>query len=171
MRDWWRKKCRGGGGSIELTRLIDFAHSTDCCVLAEDAMTDFHLGKFLVENDFVEEISGMTDSMLVLLDYRKIGREHREEPGRRRAIKSLELEATMNVSGNELRRQVNRLRRQKVPVCSGTEGYFYARSAGEIYATINGLKDMMYGLAQAIDGLEAALEDFGEKQDGAGTDS
>ena len=46
-----------------------------------------------------------------------------------------------------------------------------AAQAGEIYATINGLKDMMYGLAQAIEGLEAALEDFGEKQDGAGTDS
>ena len=92
-------------------------------------------------------------------------------PGRRRAIKSPELEAALNISGNELRRQVNRLRRQKVPVCSGAEGYFYARNAGEIYATICGLKDMMFGLAQAIDGLEAAMENFGEEQDGAGPDS
>ena len=90
--------------------------------------------------------------------------------GRGSAVKSLELEAALQVNGNELRRQVNRLRRNKVPICSGPEGYFYARNAGEIYATIHGLKDMMYGLSQAVDGLEAALESFGEEQDGAGTD-
>ncbi len=90
--------------------------------------------------------------------------------GRKRAIKSPELEASLNVSGNELRRQVNRLRRNRVPICSGPEGYFYARNAGEIYATIRGLKDMMFGLSQAIDGLEEALESFGEERDAAGTD-
>jgi len=63
---------------IELPRLIDFAHSADCCVVAEDAMTDFQLGKFLVKNEFIEEVSGLPDSMLALLDYGKIGREHRE---------------------------------------------------------------------------------------------
>lgn len=83
--------------------------------------------------------------------------------GRRNAVKSLELEEALQVSGNELRRQVNRLRRKKVPICSGPEGYFYARNAGEIYATISNLKDMMYGLGQAIEGLEAALESFGEE--------
>ena len=91
--------------------------------------------------------------------------------GRRNAVKSLELESVLNVSGNELRRQVNRLRRNRVPICSGPEGYFYAQNAGEIYTTIRSLKDMMYGLSQAIDGLEAAMENFGEEQDGAGTDS
>ncbi len=91
--------------------------------------------------------------------------------GRKNAVRSQDLEATLQVSGNELRRQVNRLRRKKVPICSGPEGYFYARNAGEIYATIRSLKDMMYGLDQAIAGLEAALEGFGEEQDGAGTDS
>ena len=90
-------------------------------------------------------------------------------PGRKKAVKSPELEQTMGVSGNELRRQVNRLRRQKVPICSGAEGYFYARNAGEIYATICGLKDMMFGLAQAIGGLEAALENFGEETGGGGS--
>ena len=89
--------------------------------------------------------------------------------GRGNAVRSPELEQTMGVSGNELRRQVNRLRRQKVPICSGAEGYFYARNAGEIYATICGLKDMMFGLAQAIDGLEAALENFGEETGGGGS--
>ena len=67
--------------TIELPRLIGFAYSTDCCHVAEDAMTDFQLGKFLVENDFIEEANNLPDSMLALLDYGKIGREHREQEG------------------------------------------------------------------------------------------
>ena len=89
--------------------------------------------------------------------------------GRKKAVKSPELEQTMGVSGNELRRQVNRLRRQKVPICSGPEGYFYARNAGEIYATIHSLKVMIVGLEQAVDGLEAALENFGAETGGGGS--
>lgn len=61
-----------------LPTLIDYAHSTDCCVVAADAMTDFQLGKFLVENGFIEDANGLPDSALALLDYGKIGREHRE---------------------------------------------------------------------------------------------
>ena len=60
--------------------------------------------------------------------------------GRKNAVKSPELERTLRISGNELRRQVNRLRRKKVPICSGPEGYFYAGNAGEIYATIRSLE-------------------------------
>ena len=63
---------------IALPVLIDYAHSTDCCVMAEDVMTDFQLGKFLVENGFIEETNGLTGAALALLDYGKIGREHRE---------------------------------------------------------------------------------------------
>ena len=81
--------------------------------------------------------------------------------GRKNAVKSQELEAALHISGNELRRQ------KKVPVCSGPEGYFYARNAGEIYTTIRSLKDMMYGLSQAVDGLEGALESFGEEAGGS----
>lgn len=86
--------------------------------------------------------------------------------GRKKAIKSAELEQTLHISGNALRRQVNRLRKNKVPICSGPEGYFYARNAGEIYTTIRNLKEMMLGLDQAIDGLEEALADFGESGGG-----
>ena len=67
--------------TIELPRLIDFAYSTDCCHVAEDAMTDVQLGKFLVENDFIEAVNNLPDSALALLDYGKIGREHREQEG------------------------------------------------------------------------------------------
>ena len=39
--------------------------------------------------------------------------------GRKNAVKSPELEQALGVSRNELRRQVNRLRRRKVPICRG----------------------------------------------------
>ena len=73
------KEIGKSAATIELPRLIDFAHSADCCVVTEDAVTDFQLGRFLVENDFIEDVSGLPDSMLSLLDYGKIGREHRAE--------------------------------------------------------------------------------------------
>lgn len=66
---------------IPLPQLIDFAYSTEGCVLAEEAMTDFQLGKFLVENDFLEEVNGLPESIIALLDFGKIGKEHREAEG------------------------------------------------------------------------------------------
>jgi len=49
--------------------------------LADGAMTDFQLGKFLVDNDFIEEANGLPESMIALLDFAKIGRERREAEG------------------------------------------------------------------------------------------
>ena len=43
-------------------------------------------------------------------------------------------------------------------------GYFYAVTAGEVYATIRQLKAMSSGLEAAIRGLEQALEYFGERE-------
>lgn len=66
---------------IPLSRLIDFAYSTEGCALAEEAMTDFQLGKFLVDNDFIEEAIGLPESMTALLNFGKIGKEYREAEG------------------------------------------------------------------------------------------
>ena len=60
----------------------------------------------------------------------------------------------------ELRKLVNRLRREGVPIASGREGYYYASNAGEVYATIRSLRKMASGLEAAISGLESALEQF-----------
>ena len=68
-------------GTIPLPRLIDLAYSTEGCALAEEVMTDFQLGKFLVENGFIEEADGLPEAMIALLDFVKIGREHREAEG------------------------------------------------------------------------------------------
>lgn len=82
--------------------------------------------------------------------------------GRRGTIGGRELAGKMGVSENELRRRVNRLRQQGVPIASSQTGYFYAATAGEVYATIRSLRGMAKGLEVAIAGLEKALERFGD---------
>ena len=82
--------------------------------------------------------------------------------GSKNAAGSAALETMLHCSGNELRKQVNRLRRKNVPIGSGKNGYFYARNAGEVYATIRQLRQMSAGLEAAIQGLERALDSFGD---------
>ncbi len=82
--------------------------------------------------------------------------------GRSRAMKAAELEQALQISENELRRQVNRLRRKNIPICSGSEGYFYAAHAGEVVDTILNLEEMLKGLQDSMSGLRGSLERFGE---------
>ncbi len=88
--------------------------------------------------------------------------------GRQRTVKSSELERALNLSGTDLRKLVNRLRRKGVPIGSSRDGYFYAKTAGEVYATIRQLQVMEQGLRAAIQGLESALDKFGEGGGGSG---
>ena len=81
--------------------------------------------------------------------------------GRRNIRKSTYLEQTLQISGNELRRLVHRLRKRGVPIASSPDGYFYAVTASEVYSTIRQLKRMTRGLEAAIRGLEDALDGFG----------
>lgn len=80
--------------------------------------------------------------------------------GRERSASGRQLERTLRTSENELRKQGNRLRREGVPIASDRSGYFYAATAGEVYATIQSLKKMRAGLDAAIAGLERALDGF-----------
>lgn len=81
--------------------------------------------------------------------------------GREGRISSAELERTIGISATELRKQVNRLRRDGIPVASDRQGYFYAETAGEVYTTIRQLRTMARGLEAAIQGLERSLDHFG----------
>ena len=80
--------------------------------------------------------------------------------GRARCMGGKELGRTLNLSGTELRKAVNRLRQKCEPIASDRNGYFYAQTAGEVYATIGNLKKMRAGLDAAIQGLEQALDNF-----------
>ena len=78
-----------------------------------------------------------------------------------RIQKSVQLERALQISGNELRRLVHRLRKRGVPIASSRDGYFYAVTAGEVYTTIRQLRQMACGLEKAIAGLEGSLAKFG----------
>jgi biotin operon repressor len=80
--------------------------------------------------------------------------------GRQNITPSATIEQALHISGNELRRRINRLRRKGVPIASSQHGYYYAITAGEVYTTIRQLKNMADGLAAAIHGLEDTLEHF-----------
>ena len=82
--------------------------------------------------------------------------------GRANVISSRELERALSISGNELRRRINRLRRDTVPIAADQRGYYYAETAAEVYDTIRSMQKMRGELDAAIAGLERALEKFGE---------
>ena len=83
--------------------------------------------------------------------------------GRERTRKSEEIERAIGLSGNELRKAVNRLRRRGIPIGSSRSGYFYAVTAGEVYSTIRQLQVMKNGLDAAIEGMEKSLDSFGKE--------
>ncbi len=83
--------------------------------------------------------------------------------GRRYSASSAALEAAIWISGTDLRKLVNRMRRKGVPIGSDRCGYFYAATAGEVYDTIRQLKQMVSGLEAAISGLERSMERFRER--------
>jgi biotin operon repressor len=80
--------------------------------------------------------------------------------GREKAVRSAELERILGISGTDLRKLINRLRRKGIPIGSCPEGYYYARTAGEVYSTIRQLRGMVNGLEAAIHGLEQSLDAF-----------
>ena len=84
--------------------------------------------------------------------------------GRANTKRSGEIEREVGISGNELRRLVNRMRRRGIPIGSSRDGYFYAVTAGEVYRTILQLRVMADGLIAAIAGLEGSLNAFGREE-------
>ncbi len=75
------KLCRSNGGELTLQRVLDLAYSADCCHVVQGITDDAALGQFYVENDFLTELENVSDSVLKMLDYEKIGRSMREGEG------------------------------------------------------------------------------------------
>ena len=69
------------GEEIPISRLIDLAYSTDCCHVVDEALNDSQLGRFCAENGFVPEAEALPDHVFNLLDFERIGREHRQREG------------------------------------------------------------------------------------------
>ena len=77
---------------------------------------------------------------------------------RKYRVSGAELEQVLGITGTDLRKLVNRLRRKGIPIGSDRGGYFYA------VTMIRQSKAMSSGLEAAIRGLEQALERFGERE-------
>jgi len=73
---------------------------------------------------------------------------------------SEEIERATGVSEKTLRSCINRMRRRGIPIGSGQNGYFYALTAAEVYATIRFLQNMVRSMLAAIEGLERSLDGF-----------
>lgn len=63
----------------------------------------------------------------------------------------------LDVNNVDICAMVNFLRRNNVPIASGSNGYFYARSESELEATKKMLRDKIKGERAALDGLEMAF--------------
>lgn len=70
-----------GEKEIPLSSLIDYAHNDLCCHVVEDVTTDGELGRFLAEGGFIPDVAELPDAAFELLDFQRIGKEHREAEG------------------------------------------------------------------------------------------
>lgn len=62
----------------DLVKLINLTYNLDNCNVVFEAHNDEQLGKFYVENDFIEELINVPDEALRYIDYEKVGRIRRE---------------------------------------------------------------------------------------------
>lgn len=68
-------------GLIPISRLIDLAYSTECCHVVDDVLNDSRLGRFCADSGFVPGAEDLSDDLFDLLDFERIGREHRQREG------------------------------------------------------------------------------------------
>lgn len=80
--------------------------------------------------------------------------------GEAAAVTSRELETAFDIRGPDLRREVNRLRGDGVPICSFDGGYYYADTQEELEHTIRQLRSRIKKIAHAERGLTKALAKF-----------
>lgn len=80
--------------------------------------------------------------------------------GEQAAVTSRELEGTFRIRGPDLRKRINLLRGNGIPICSCDSGYYYAETEEELQRTVRQLRSRIKKIAQAERGLTKALEAF-----------
>ncbi len=80
--------------------------------------------------------------------------------GEANAVASRELECSFQMRGSELRREINALRGDGIPICSFEGGYYYAATAEELEHTIRQLRSRIKKIAFAERGLSSALPNY-----------
>ena len=76
--------------------------------------------------------------------------------GKKKCASAKAIRSDLHMSENELRKHVNRLRRECIPIGSSSNGYYFAETAAEVYDTIKNLR----GIDAAITGLECSMISF-----------
>ncbi len=77
--------------------------------------------------------------------------------GRENAIYGADLGDEFGLLAPQIRVIVNNARRDGIPICTCGHGYFFAKDASDIKATIEGLYGRIESVLAAIDGLQGAL--------------
>ncbi len=83
-----------------------------------------------------------------------------EHTGKRNAVTSREIEAKFRCKGTEVRKMVNDLRCQGVPICSCSKGYFYAETEDEVRHTIAHLDGRITAIEAARSGMNSVLNKY-----------
>ena len=68
-------------GPCELSTLINYAYSTDCCEVVAGVKNGEQLGRFYFENDFFSELANLPDNVASLLSFETIGKKTRLKEG------------------------------------------------------------------------------------------
>lgn len=80
--------------------------------------------------------------------------------GEAHAVTSRELETAFDIRGPDLRRRINQLRGDGIPICSFDGGYYYAETEEELARTIRQLRSRIKKIAYAERGLTKTLNKF-----------
>lgn len=80
--------------------------------------------------------------------------------GEQAAVTSRTLEDTFHIRGPDLRRIINRLRGEGIPICSFKAGYYYAETEEEVQRSVRQLRSRIKKIAYAERGMTKALAAF-----------
>ena len=78
--------------------------------------------------------------------------------GEANAIHCRELQNIFCLDGRTVRRKINRLRQEGVPICSNQHGYYYADTQAEISETVSRLNAIVMKITNARTGLLYSCE-------------
>ena len=84
----------------------------------------------------------------------KLDREKSDGKIAQKERESKQIEKEFGYKGKDIRRIVNEMRCQGIPICSCSKGYFYAASVDDINETLAHLKSRIISIQAAQDGMD-----------------
>lgn len=88
--------------------------------------------------------------------------------GKDNRVNGAQLSRILGIGISALQGRVRHLRQQGYPIASDAYGYYYAVTAGEVFATIRRHQKLIRALEADIHGLVASMDTFKVPQAGSG---